>query len=158
MNSFQKPDFLIWKVSQSPACHLRWLQMSAPFCFLSFITLVPVLTAGGLCVTRCLFFSHRTLLFGICRIFTTDFHWDCRFPSKTASHQMFLYQATHARIHLKNGIRCWMDNHNTINTASQLTITFSIHQNQNPFACSDRQIQPGDKEIGRQQWADRQMM
>lgn len=69
---------------------------------------------------------------------------------------MFLYPATH--IHLKNNTWCWMDNHDTIKSASQRTITFSIHQIQNPFACPDSQIQPGEKEIGCQQWADRQMM
>lgn len=69
---------------------------------------------------------------------------------------MFLYRANH--VHLKNDTWCLTDNQNTINSATQLTITFPIHQSLTPFACPDKDSQPGDIAIERQQWADRQTM
>lgn len=69
---------------------------------------------------------------------------------------MFLYRANH--VHLKNDTWCLTDNQNTINSATQLTITFPIHQSLTPFVCPDKDSQPGDSAIERQQWADRQTM
>jgi len=126
----------VQKASASPSLQTA----SGPLRRSASVTFFPTCAAAAL--QRSHFSSYKRRPFGMrCILPQISIETAHSHPERA---QMFVYQATYA--HMENDTRRWMDNHNNINPAVRLTITFPIHQTQNTF-CLFRQSARGAERV-----------